>query len=280
MGNIAPLKVTVLGTGTSQGVPVIGCDCEVCRSEDPRDKRLRVSVLLQTETTNVCIDAGPDFRQQMLSTGIDRLDGVVLTHEHNDHIIGIDDVRPFNFRHRKDMPVYATKRVQGNLLERFAYVFAENPYPGVPRLELREINETDVIQIGDIYLEPILVYHGKMPVLGFRCRDFTYITDAKTIPEESMRKIKGTDTLILNALHHRPHYSHLNLEEALAVIEQVQPRQTYLTHISHLMGTHASINPTLPEGVELAYDGLVINMASYVEDIKEQGVERNLKDKE
>lgn len=249
-----------MGTGTSQGVPVIGCDCEVCRSTDARDKRLRTSIKLTKGDTHVVIDCGPDFRQQMLRSGTGQLDAVVLTHEHNDHIIGMDDVRPFNFQHKTDMPVYASRQVIHDLKNRFSYVFAETPYPGAPMLLPIPISEKTPFRIRALEFQPIAVLHGQMPVLGFRVENFTYITDMKTISEVEKEKIRGTHTLVVNALHRNPHHSHLNLEEALAFIEEIAPKKAFLTHMSHRMGLHEEVNKELPEGVVLAYDGLVVEM--------------------
>ncbi|MEO0775837.1 MAG: MBL fold metallo-hydrolase [Bacteroidota bacterium] len=254
------MKVTFLGTGTSQGVPVIGCDCEVCQSPDPHDKRLRPSILLQHHDLNLVIDTGPDFRQQMLRAGVQKIEAVLLTHEHNDHIIGIDDVRPFNFRYRLDMPVYADPRVQAQLRERFAYIFAVDGYPGIPRLELRNIEKSKRFEVNGLSVLPIEVIHGRLPVLGFRFGDFTYITDAKYISEASQDLIKGSKILVLNALHHQMHYSHFNLEEALEMIAILQPERAYLTHISHYMGLHREVNAQLPAGVQLAHDGLELEI--------------------
>ena len=211
-------------------------------------------MLVQSEDTTIVIDTGPDFRQQMLRTGAKRLDAVLLTHEHNDHIIGIDDVRPFNFRQKQDIPVYADVRVQAELKKRFEYIFSENPYPGIPQLSLHTISKDQAFTINKIPISPIEVIHGKLPVLGFRFGDVTYITDARTIAEAEMKKIKGTRILVLNALHHFEHYSHLNLAGALEVIEALEPEQTYLTHVSHHMGLAATINSKLPSNVQLAYD--------------------------
>ena len=255
------LRLTFLGTGTSQGVPVIGCKCEVCTSEDPRDKRLRVSVLVESTTTTISVDAGPDFRQQMLRAGVEKLNGVLLTHEHNDHIIGMDDVRPFNFRRGGgDMPIYALPRVAACVKDRFAYAFAENPYPGAPRFALTEIDGRQAFAVGDIPVQPVELLHGTLPILGYRFGDIAYLTDTKTISEAERQKVRGCKVLILNALHHYTHHSHLNLEEALALIEDLRPERAYLTHCSHYMGRYEAINPTLPEGVALAWDGLVIEV--------------------
>ena len=254
------MKVIFLGTGTSQGVPVIGCDCAVCMSNDPHDKRLRCSVLISKNGKNILIDIGPDFRQQMLNNNIKDLDAIVVTHEHNDHIIGLDDVRPFNFQYRKDMPIYGMPQVAEALKTRFAYVFQVNSYPGAPKVKIHLINDLEPLIVEGIKIIPIKVYHGKMPVLGFRIDDFTYITDAKTFPKEAIKKIEGTKVLVLNALHHNEHHSHLNLKEALDFIEQIKPEKAYLTHCSHKMGFHKQMNKTLPANVVLAHDGLAIEL--------------------
>ncbi len=250
------LKITFLGTGTSQGVPVIGCDCEVCTSDDSRDHRLRTSVMIEYDDVRIVVDSGPDFRQQMLYHKVQSLDALLITHEHNDHVIGMDDVRPFNFKQKKAMTVYATVRVQKELKKRFAYAFSENPYPGAPRLQLKTIDKDHPFEVGNRTIYPIQVIHGTMPVLGFRFGEFTYITDAKEIDDEEKEKIKGSKYLVLNALHHRQHHSHLNLEEALALIAELQPEKAYLTHISHQMGRHEKVQATLPKNVFLATDNL------------------------
>lgn len=254
------MKITFLGTGTSQGVPVIGCDCEVCTSNDPKDNRLRTSAMIEWKGKTIIIDAGPDFRQQLLTAKVKDISAILMTHEHNDHIIGLDDVRPLNFKHRKHMPVYAEPRVQKELRTRFAYIFEENPYPGAPRVVLQNIENQSDILIDDVVVKPIRAMHGTLPVFGFRFGEFTYLTDIKSISEEELTKVKGTKILALDALHHSEHHAHLNLEQALALIEIIQPKQAYLIHVSHRMGLADKINPTLPEGVELAYDGLTLTL--------------------
>ncbi len=252
------MKLTILGTGTSQGVPVIGCDCEVCLSPDPRDQRLRTAALISTDDgRNILIDAGPDFRQQMLREKVRRLDAILLTHEHNDHVIGIDDVRPFNFSSGRAMSVYALPRVTGEVRKRFEYVFAE-PIPGLPRIELQPIEGGDILYFGQVTIEAINVMHGRLPILGYRIGDLTWLTDVKTITEADMLRIFRTKYLIVNALQHREHPSHMNLNEALHFIEMVQPEQAWLIHMSHHLGLAFDLEKMLPQGVSLAYDGMVI----------------------
>jgi phosphoribosyl 1,2-cyclic phosphate phosphodiesterase len=251
------LKITFLGTGTSQGVPVIGCTCEVCRSMDYRDKRLRSSVHLQVNEKSLVIDTGPDFRQQMLREQIQQLDAVLFTHGHKDHIAGLDDVRAYNFLQQMDMPVYATAHVLRQLEVEFYYAFEEKKYPGTPQLQLNEINENP-FEIQGIPVLPLPVKHLKMPVLGFRIGDFSYITDANHVPDETYERMKGTRVLVLNALQKEKHISHFNLMEALEVAARVKADQTYLIHISHKLGTHKQIQQELPNSVALAYDGLSI----------------------
>ena len=252
------MKITFLGTGTSQGVPVIGCDCEVCQSSDIRDKRLRTSTMIEWKEKTIVIDVGPDFRQQLLRAKVTDVDAILMTHEHNDHIIGMDDVRPLNFKYNKSMPVYAEKRVQQELKERFAYIFAENPYPGAPRLILENIETNKNIIIENLTIQPIRAWHGQLPVFGFRFEDFTYLTDVNKLEPLEIEKVKGTKILALDALHHSKHHSHFNLEEALAFIEIIQPEQAYLIHISHRMGLREKVNAILPPNVQLAFDGLIL----------------------
>ncbi len=254
-----PVEITFLGTGTSQGVPMIGCDCRVCTSADPKDKRLRSSVLIRSSGKNVVIDTGPDFRQQMLREGIRELHGVVFTHEHKDHIGGLDDVRAFNYLMRAPMNVYASHEVQTAIKRDFHYAFAEDKYPGVPVLNLHTIDHDD-FEVAGIRFTPITVYHHKMPVRAFRIGDFTYITDANYIPPESMEKIRGSRVLVINALKRQTHISHFTLEEALSIIAELKPERAYLTHISHQMGKHGDILRWVPDNVSPAYDGLIIRV--------------------
>lgn len=252
-------KVTFLGTGTSQGIPVIACHCEVCTSNDTRDQRTRTSIMITSDQTNLVIDTGPDFRQQMLRENVMNLDGVVFTHEHKDHIAGMDDIRAFNFIQKKDMDIYATAEVQNALHREFHYVFATKKYPGVPLVQLHSI-DNDPFLVGNIELTPINVLHYMMPVKGYRVNDFSYITDAKTIPEDEFEKLKGTKILVINALRKTTHISHFNLKEALQIIERIKPDKAYLIHLSHLMGTHRELEKELPENVEIAIDGLTIEI--------------------
>ena len=232
----------------------------MCQSKDPKDNRLRVSILIQAEWKNIVIDAGPDFRQQMLRARVTHLDAIILTHEHNDHMIGVDDVRPFNFKQKEGIPVYATERVQKDLLLRFRYVFSKKKYPGAPTLELRSIFNDKPFEVKGLNFTPIEVMHGNLPVLGFRIGDFTYITDARTIASEEMEKIKGSKIVILNALHYYEHYSHFNVPQALDIFEELVPEQAYLTHVSHHMGLANEINKLLPTNVNLAYDQQIIEI--------------------
>lgn len=251
------MKVTFLGTGTSQGVPVIACTCEVCTSADPRDNRLRCSIFIETNEGNVIIDTGPDFRQQMLREGIKQLDAVLYTHEHKDHIAGMDDIRAFNFFQKKEMPLYLSEHVEEALRREFAYVFAAEKYPGIPLVELHRITEAPFSLLGQRVI-PVAVTHYKMPVFGYRFGDFCYVTDAKTIAPEELEKMKGCKVIVLNALRRESHTSHLTLNEAIAILEYLKPEQAYLTHISHQLGLHAEVEQELPSFIKIAYDGLVI----------------------
>ncbi len=253
------MTITFLGTGTSQGVPVIACDCEVCRSPDPHDKRLRSSILISVGEKNIVVDTGPDFRYQMLRAGVKHLEGVLFTHEHKDHIAGLDDVRAFNYKSGKDMEVYALPRVQDALKRDFYYAFTEFKYPGIPLINLHDITSDD-FYVDDVRVTPIQVMHYKLPVLGFRIGDFTYITDAKTIDDTELEKIKGSKILVLNALQQTPHISHLTLNEALDIAARIGAERTYLTHLGHQMGKAEEVSRLLPPSVELAFDGLVVNV--------------------
>ncbi len=254
------MKITVLGSGTSQGIPVIACDCDVCASNFLEDKRLRCSVLVETDGFNFVIDTGPDFRQQMLQHQVKRLDAVLFTHEHKDHIAGLDDVRAFNFKSQQDMEIFCSAQVESALKREFHYCFSEDKYPGIPMLHLNRIENKPFQLSNKLEIEPILVHHYKMPVFGFRLGDFAYITDSKTIATEEIKKLHGVKVLMVNALRKEPHISHFNLEEALTFIEQVKPEKAYLTHISHLFGTHKEIQAELPDGVFVAYDGLQLDV--------------------
>ncbi len=253
------MTITFLGTGTSQGVPVIGCDCDVCRSLDFRDKRLRSSIHISDKDVSVVIDTGPDFRQQMLRERIHKLDAICYTHEHKDHTAGMDDIRSYNFRQKKDMPIYGRDRVLEQIKREFAYVFQENKYPGTPSVQPISILN-DPFAIGHLNFIPIEVMHYKLSVHGFRIGDFTYITDANFIEDAEKEKIIGSKVLVLNALRKDPHISHFSLDEAVELAKELNVEKTYLTHISHLMGAHASVSKELPDNVELAWDGLKINL--------------------
>lgn len=255
------IKVTFLGTGTSVGTPMIGCTCEVCTSSDPRDFRLRNAALVNVDGRNILIDCGPDFRQQMLREKVTSLDAILITHLHNDHTIGLDDIRPFNFMSRQDMPVYTDDFTAKNLMLRFEYVFGPSPYPGAPSANLILIDKDTPFEAAGVPITPLEVIHGKLPVLGFRFGNFAYVTDAKTITEEEMKKLEGVEFLALNALQQTQHHAHLTLEEALEVIAKIKPRKAYITHISHRMGKQSKVEPTLPKGVFFAYDGLNVECA-------------------
>ncbi len=254
------MKITFLGTGTSQGVPMICCPCEVCRSVNPKDKRLRSSVLIETEGKVFAIDAGPDFRQQMLRESVMRLDGIFLTHEHKDHVGGLDDIRSFNYFQQRPMEIYGEKRTLDLLKSKeFSYVFTKDKYPGIPEMNLNYI-DSNRFYINDIQITPIRGLHHKLPVLGYRIGGFTYITDMNFIENAEKEKMKNSDVLVLNALRKEPHISHFTLSQALEVICELKPKRAFLTHISHSMGLHELVQKELPENVFFAFDGLVIEI--------------------
>lgn len=253
------MDLCFLGTGTSQGVPVIACHCEVCRSTDKRDKRLRTSIFVSYEGKQFVIDTGPDFRQQMLREKIEHLDFVLLTHEHKDHVAGLDDIRSFNFSQHSDMDVFGNERTCEAVANEFFYAFEKNKYPGVPRIKLHSVCD-EAFEIKGIRIQPVQVLHFKMNILGYRIGKMAYITDASFLAERELKKLKGLKVLIINALRKEKHYSHFNLEEALQVIDKVQADKAYLTHISHTMGLYKKIQPELPENVYLAYDGLRVHI--------------------
>ncbi|MEN9372106.1 MAG: hypothetical protein RLZZ64_1181 [Bacteroidota bacterium] len=253
------LTIEFLGTGTSSGVPMVACKCTVCSSADAKDKRLRSSIHLQTASTSVVIDTTPDFRYQMLRSKIEKLDGVVFTHAHKDHIAGLDDVKAFNFIHQSVMPLFANKETADAIKRDFYYAFAEKKYPGVPSLEMH-IKEKESFSLGDLDFQPIQVKHLHMDVTGYRIGDFTYITDANYISEEEKQKIKGSKVLVLNALRKEKHLSHFTLQEAIDLSVELQVPTTYFTHISHQLGLHEEVSKELPSGMFLAYDGLVLHV--------------------
>lgn len=253
-----PLKITFLGTGTSTGVPMVACGCEVCTSTDKKDNRLRSSILVQSSSTTFVVDTTPDFRYQMLRQQVKQLDAVLFTHPHKDHIAGLDDVKAFSFFSGKAMEVYANTLTEEAVKREFAYIFADKKYPGIPEINLNTIDTTPFI-IGDIPVIPILVWHLKMPVFGFRFGKFTYITDANRIEPNEKEKIKGSEVLVVNALRHKTHISHFTLDEAIDLVTELKVPQAYFTHVSHQLGKHADINKELPGGMQLAYDGLTLS---------------------
>lgn len=254
------LKITFLGTGTSQGIPVIGSQHPVCMSKNPKDKRLRSSVLIQWDDYNYVIDCGPDFRQQMLSVDCQYLSGILFTHEHADHTAGIDDIRPFFFR-QGDIPIFASMRVVKELTRRFGYIFeTDNKYPGTPAVKINSIAENTPFSLGEKMVIPIEVMHNRLPVMGFRIDNFSYLTDVKYIEDQQLKKLEGTEVLVINALRKEPHPTHLNLEEALEIVQHIKPKAAYFTHISHLLGFHDEVSKELPQKIYLAYDGLQIQI--------------------
>ena len=253
------MKVTFLGSGTSQGVPVIGCTCEVCTSLDFRDKRLRSSIHVEVANQSIVVDTGPDFRQQMLRERVKRVDAILFTHAHRDHTAGLDDVRAYNFMQKIDMPVYGTQPVLDQLKIEYAYAFVKDSYPGIPRLLFHPI-DNQTFAVNGVNVIPLPVMHLKLPILGFRFENFSYITDANFIPDETFEKLKGTEILVLNALQRDSHISHFNLKEALQMVEKIKPKKAFFTHISHKLGTHANVSKELPDHIMLAYDGLQLEI--------------------
>jgi len=248
------MKITILGTGTSQGVPVIGCSCDVCTSANPKDSRLRTSVYIETPEVALLVDCGPDFRQQMLQNNIVRLDAVVLTHEHADHVMGMDDLRSFIFRNNCPMPIYAERRVLNIVKKQFWYAFLENPYPGAPQFNLINLVPGNLI-IKNLEIQVLRAMHGKLPILGIRVGNFAYLTDVNFIPKETLEKLKDLDVLVLDALHHREHHSHYNLDQAIEQARFIGAEKTYFTHMSHYMGLTDTVEKTLPANMHLAFDG-------------------------
>ena len=253
------MRVTILGTGTSGGVPLIGCTCEVCKSTDPRDKRLRTSAMIDTNGKRLVIDAGPDFRYQMLRNEVMNIDALLITHGHRDHIGGLDDIRPFNYLLGKIIDIYCDEWAEEMIREQYSYAFTDRSYDYAPKVNFHRIRFEPFLADG-VLVTPIEVMHYKLPVRGYRVGDFTYITDAKTISNEEKQKIKGSKVLVVNALRAQDHIAHYTLEEALALIDEVKPERAYLTHLSHQFGKHADMEPTLPANVKIAYDGLVIDI--------------------
>ena len=254
------MRGVFLGTGTSQGVPVITCKCDVCNSLDFRDKRTRTAFYLEVDGVNLVIDTGPDFRQQMLRERVERVDAVLFTHEHKDHVAGLDDVRAFNFAHKMDMPLYAEDRVLAQLRNEFFYAFGEKKYPGVPQLEQKEVIENESFIINGLEVHPIRLLHYKLPIFGYKIKGFAYLTDVSHIPESEKYKLQNLDSLVLTALRREEHLAHFTLDQALKVIEELKPKKAYLTHASHLLGKHNDVQNELPENVYMAYDGLEITI--------------------
>lgn len=250
------MKITVLGTGTSQGIPVIGCNCDVCVSSDPKDNRLRCSILVEVDGMSILIDTSPDLRQQMLSNEVERVDAILYTHEHNDHVVGLDDIRPYNFMQGGEMPIYGLSRVMKDLHSRFGYAFTKGAYPGAPRVASYDIDGIEEIDVKGVNVTPIPVWHGKLPILGYRIGDFAYLTDISKVDKASMKKLEGLQVLMIDALRQHPeHHSHLTLNQAVELVDQLQPRAAFLTHVSHMMGRTEVWEKTLPDNVRSAFDG-------------------------
>ena len=251
--------VTFLGTGTSQGIPVIACDCEVCTSENPKDNRLRTSVLIEVENQTIVIDTGPDFRQQMLRGNVQKLDAIVFTHQHKDHVAGLDDVRAFNHKFQKDIDLYCTAEVEEALIREFPYIFSTYKYPGVPEVKIHNI-KNEPFTIGEVEVLPIEALHYKLSVFGYRIKDFVYLTDISAITEKEKEKMKGAKVIVLDALRKTPHISHLSMQQAVDLLEELQPKKGYLIHISHLMGLHNEVIKELPNFIKPAHDGLILEL--------------------
>ena len=252
------MELKFLGTGTSTGVPQIGCQCDVCKSTDSKDKRLRASALLSINNHNILIDCGPDFRTQILNCNSPHLDALLITHSHYDHVGGVDDLRPYC--KNVDFPIYCKADVSENLHQHIPYCFVRHPYPGVPSFKIHRINPNRSFKIDDIKVTPLPVMHYKLEILGFRINNFAYITDARSISQKTINRIKGVDTLVINALRIKEHLSHFNLDQALEIVNAINPRITYLTHLSHQMGFHEEVEKTLPKNIKIAYDGLTITI--------------------
>ena len=253
------MKVTFLGTGTSQGIPVIACDCKVCTSKNPKDNRLRTSILIEENNQTIVIDTGPDFRQQMLRENVQKLDAIVFTHQHKDHVAGMDDIRAFNYKFKKDMDIYCTAEVEEALIREFPYVFSAYKYPGVPEIKVHNIKNEPFI-INGVELIPIEGLHYKLPAFGYRIKDFVYLTDVSFVSEREKEKMKGAEVIVLDALRRIPHISHFTMEQAVELLEELKPKQGYLIHISHLMGLHNEVVKELPNFIKPAHDGLILEL--------------------
>ena len=253
------MKVTFLGTGTSQGIPVIACDCTVCTSENPKDNRLRTSILIEENNQIIVIDTGPDFRQQMLRENVQKLDAIVFTHQHKDHVAGMDDIRAFNYKFKKDMDIYCTAEVEEALIREFPYVFSAYKYPGVPEIKVHNIKNEPFI-INGVELMPIEGLHYKLPVFGYRIKNFVYLTDVSFVSEKEKEKMKGAEVIVLDALRKIPHISHFTMEQAVELLEELKAKQGYLIHISHLMGKHNEVVKELPNFIKPAHDGLILEL--------------------